>query len=119
MSAGPSMHANAALAGESLILQVRRASARSASCSSSIVGPNRTVRRQQQRREHAAAHAQLPSAAAERLSIAERDASYDVDTGNVPAGPCVVHDRVKTDCNPNHCIVPSFCCSQHAMRSGQ
>jgi len=111
MSAGPSVHASAALAGESLILQERRASARAASCSSSIAGPSRTIRRQQQRCEHAAAHAQLLSAAAERLSIAERDASYDVGTGSVPAGPCVVHDRAKP------MAIPIPACAEFLLQS--
>ncbi len=79
MAAAPSMRASAAQRGESLTLQERRASGRAASCSSSTAGSERSVRRQH--REHVAAHAQLPSAAAERLGVAERDALSDMDTG--------------------------------------
>ena len=49
------------------------------------------MRQRQQRlqqREHVAAHVKLPSAATERLGIAETDASSDTDTGSVPPDMC-------------------------------
>ena len=86
MAAAPSMRAGTAPLGESSALQERRASGRAATCSSSTAAPDRSVRRRQRRRECVAAYAQLRGAAAERLGIAERDASSDMDTGGVLSG---------------------------------